>query len=120
LRDVLLRCVAAGIVERDQISEALANAGLDDLRERLGAMAAHSTLWSVKSEAAAADAAESLRQALVLHRRATPLHKELRRLEARLAENPSEQDSERLRDIQLELSALDGTEAAIEGFGSMS
>jgi DNA primase len=83
-------------------------------------MAAHSTLWSVRSEAASADASESLRQALVLHRRVWALNRELRAAEARLAENPNEQDFARLRDIQTQLSALDGTEAAVEGFGSMS
>ena len=65
-----------------------------------------------------ADAAESLRQAFVLHRRHAALNRELRenRGQAR-AETPNEQDSARLSDIQAQLSALDGAEAAVEGFG---
>jgi DNA primase len=83
-------------------------------------MVAHAALWNVRPEAAAADAAESLRQALVLHRRFWALNKELRAVEARLAENASETDLARLRDIQTQLSALDGAEAALEGFGASS
>jgi DNA primase len=83
-------------------------------------MAAHATLWSVRPDAASADAAESLRQALVLHRRSCALNRELRAAEARLAENPNEQEYARLRDIQTQLSALDGAEAALEGFGALS
>ena len=41
-------------------------------------------------------------------------------MEALLADNPSERDYARLRDIQTQLSALDGAEAAVEGFGSLS
>jgi DNA primase len=83
-------------------------------------MVAHATLWSVRPEAAAADAAESLRQALVLHRRFWALNRELRAVEARLAQNPNDQDSARLRDIQTQLSALDGAEAVLDGFGALS
>jgi DNA primase len=83
-------------------------------------MVAHSSLWSVRAEAAAADAGESLRQAMVLQHRVRALDKELRKIEARLASAPSERDSALLRDIQAQLNALDGTEAAVEGFGSMS
>ena len=118
LRDALVaRADAEGAGDLD---EALVEAGLAPLAERLAGMAANASLWSVRPEAAPGDAAESLRQALVLHRRARALNRELRAVAARLAENPNEQDSARLRDIQTQLSALDGTEAALEGFGSMS
>jgi DNA primase len=83
-------------------------------------MAAHSTLWSVRPEAAAADAGESLRQAFALHRRSLALNRELRAVQALLAENPNERNNARLKDIQTQLSALDGAEAAVEGYGSLS
>jgi DNA primase len=83
-------------------------------------MGAHATLWSVRAEAAPADAAESLRQALVLQHRVRALDKELRKIEARLATAPNDHDSARLSDIQAQLNALDGTEAALDGFGSQS
>ncbi len=118
LRDAILRWAEAG--ERPTLAQALEEAGLGAVASKLVGMVAHATLWSVRQDAAAADAAESLRQALVLHRRVWALNKELRVVEARLALDPSEQDSARLRDIQTQLSALDGAEAALEGFGILS
>jgi DNA primase len=120
LRSVLVRCLADGGGEREDFARAVAAAGLEPLCERLAGMVAHSSLWSVRAEAAAADAGESLRQAMVLQHRVRALDKELRKIEARLASAPSERDSALLRDIQAQLNALDGTEAAVEGFGSMS
>jgi DNA primase len=120
LRDALLRWVEADGGERLELRRALAAAGLEEALARLEGMAAHATLWSVRPESASADAGESLRQALVLHRRASALNRELRAVEARLAENPNEQDAARLRDIQTQLSALDGAEAAVEGYGALS
>lgn len=120
LRDAMLRWAEAGGGERADLARSLQEAGLGAAAARLAGMVAHAALWSVRPEAAPADAAESLRQALVLHRRFWALNKELRAVEARLAENSSEQDLARLRDIQTQLSALDGAEAALEGFGSSS
>jgi DNA primase len=37
-----------------------------------------------------------------------------------LGEDPSEETFERLRDIQNQITTVDGTEALIEGFGSLS
>jgi DNA primase len=120
LRDALLRWTETGGGGRDALLRTLEEGGLGLVASRLEAMVAHAALWSVRPDAAAADAAESLRQALVLHRRAWALNKELRAIEARLAESSSEQDLARLRDIQTQLSALDGAEAALEGFGAPS
>jgi DNA primase len=120
LRDALVRWREAGGEESQLLTDFLEENGLSSAAERLSGMAAHAILWSVRPEAAAADAAESLRQALVLHRRARALNRELREVEARLADHPNERDAARLRDIQTQLSALDGAEAAIEGFGALS
>jgi len=120
LRDALVRWTEAGGGERAELVQALEAAGLGGVAARLEGMVAHAALWSVRPDAAPADAAESLRQALVLHRRSWALNRELRAVEARLAESCSEQDLARLRDIQTQLSALDGAEAALEGFGASS
>ncbi|WP_442754596.1 DNA primase [Methylocystis sp. JAN1] len=120
LRDTLVRWTEAGGGERAELQRALEEAGLGGVASRLEGMVAHAALWSVRPEAAPSDAAESLRQALVLHRRSWALNKELRAVEARLAESSSEQDLARLRDIQAQLTALDGAEAAVEGFGASS
>ncbi|MGJ0391593.1 MAG: DNA primase [Methylocystis sp.] len=120
LRDALVRWTEAGGGDRADLAEVIEHSGLGGVAARLEGMVAHAALWSVRPDAAPADAAESLRQALVLHRRFWALNRELRVVEARLAENSSEQDLARLRDIQTQLSALDGAEAALEGFGASS
>ena len=68
------------------------------------------------------DAAATLRQALSLHHKVWALNRELRTIEGRLAvdPDPTEEDAARLADIRAQLSTLDGTEAALEGFGAMS
>ena len=55
-----------------------------------------------------------------MHRRSGALHTELQKAEAALAREASEHNLARLRDIQAQLSALEGTEAVIEGFGETS
>lgn len=120
LRDALLRFAERGDSDKSELREFLASLGLERTVARLEAMAAHATLWSVRPEAAAADAGESLRQAFVLHRRSLALNRQLRAVQAMLADNPNERDYARLKDIQTQLSALDGAEAAVEGYGSLS
>jgi DNA primase len=61
-----------------------------------------------------------LKQALSLHRRAEALHKELQLAELALVMDCSEANLGRLKDIQAQLSALGGIEAAREGFGAQS
>jgi DNA primase len=100
-------------------------AALDDLglaadRQKVEAMVHEASLWVVKPEAAEEDAGTALKQALALHRRAIALHRELKSAEIALAEDATEQKLARLTEIQMELGALDGREAAVEGFGFMS
>lgn len=119
LRDALL-----GLAEPDHTSH--------DLRERLAARgfgaqidalardATLSTLWCVRPDAHENDADEVLRQALALHHKQRALNRELRQAETRLAEEPSEANFAVLADIRAQLSALEGVEATIEGFGASS
>jgi DNA primase len=95
-------------------------AGLAPMRSRLLAHPLFASVWSVQADAADADAEATLKQALVLHRRFGALHTELQKAEAALAQEASEHNLARLRDIQAQLSALEGTEAVIEGFGEAS
>ncbi|MGD9656473.1 MAG: DNA primase [Methylocystis sp.] len=120
LRDALLRFAESLEGNQPELRPFLTSLGLERTVARLEAMAAHSTLWSVRPEAAAADAGESLRQAFALHRKSMALNRELRAVQAVLADNPNERDFARLKDIQTQLSALDGAEAAVEGYGSLS
>jgi DNA primase len=119
LRDFLIRHVGDA-TGADELANALDAAGYEPLRRRLIGLTALSSLWSVRHEASDADAEATLKQALVLHRRSGALHTELQKAEAALAQEASEHNLARLRDIQAQLSALEGTEAVIEGFGEAS
>jgi DNA primase len=94
--------------------------GFGPILHKLDAMAAHASHWYVKAGAAEADAEEVLKQALSLHHRARALHKELQLAELALGKDSSEANLGRLKDIQAQLSALGGIEAAVEGFGAQS
>ncbi len=94
--------------------------GFGGILQKLDAMAAHGSHWYVKAQAAEADAEEVLRQALSLHRRAKALHRELQLAELALVKDSSEANLGRLKDLQAQLSALGGIEAAMEGFGVQS
>jgi len=94
--------------------------GFGPILQRLDGMAAHVSHWYLKPGAAEADAGEVLKQALSLHHRARALHRELQLAELALGKDFSEANLGRLRDIQEQLSALAGIEAAVEGFGVQS
>jgi len=55
-----------------------------------------------------------------LHNGKLQLNREPRAAELALGTDPSEETFERLRDIQNQITTVDGTEALIEGFGSLS
>ena len=119
LRECVLACAAdptAGEMPR----AAIERTGLGPLLARLEAKVEFASLWYVKPEAAEADAEASLHQLLALHRRARALHKELKLAEIALGNEPTERNLARLCDVQAELAALEGREAAIEGFGALS
>jgi DNA primase len=119
LRDALL-----GVVEPDHtahdLRDMLAARGFGPQLDALGRDATISTLWCARPDAHENDADEVLRQALALHRKQRELNKELRRAETVLAQNPSEANFAVLTDIRAQLSALEGIEATIEGFGARS
>jgi DNA primase len=57
---------------------------------------------------------------VTLHRKSRTLNKELKEAERALGEEPTEENLAWLRDVQSRLSALNGSEASIEGFGALS
>ncbi len=119
LRDFVLSTASAGEAAADLRAEIEA-AGLRPVLDRLDAMAAISTLWSVRPSADVSDARHAINQALALHRRTKALHRELVAAETALAEDATDRNLARLQDIQGQLSTLDGAEAVIEGFGTPS
>ncbi len=130
LRDALLASAAAAHLSAQAGDEpspdapSLRNAaegqGFGAILQQLDGMAAHASHWYAKAGAADADADEVLKQALSLHRRARRLHRELQLAELALGKDSSEANLGRLKDIQAQLSALGGIEAAVEGFGAQS
>jgi DNA primase len=133
LRDALIAGPSA-VPEQSPLPQALAEPGMDAINlrtaveaqgfgpilQKLDGMAAHGSHWYAKADAAEADAGEVLKQALNLHRRTRALHKELQLAELALGKEASEANLGRLKDIQAQLSALGGIEAAREGFGVQS
>jgi DNA primase len=95
-------------------------AGLAPARRRLEALKAHACLWVIAPEAADSDAEAALTQAMALHRKMRALNRELKSAEAALAQDGSDSNLARLKDIQAQLAALVGMEAALEGFGVAS
>ena len=127
LRDALIVLTSAAAAPLDRASPdaaclraAIEGQGFGPILQQLDGMAAHASHWYAKAGAADADAGEVLKQALNLHRRARTLHRELQLAELALGKDSSEANLGRLKDIQAQLSALGGIEAAVEGFGAQS
>ncbi|MFN3891373.1 MAG: DNA primase [Beijerinckiaceae bacterium] len=120
LRDALTHLAMEAHERADDMRAALAAVGLSAELQRVETVDVVASLWCVRPDAAEEDAAESLKQALALHRRARALHRELKSAETELARDATDQNLDRLREIQSELAALEGREAAVEGFGLMS
>ncbi len=120
LRDAMVGLLSEHVLDHAAFKTALDARGLGELRRRVQALAERAPLWSTGAGAAIEDAELSLRQAMALHRRARELHKDLQEARDALGRDPSEGRLAELRDIQAHLSTLEGTEAMIEGYGTLS
>jgi DNA primase len=58
---------------------------------------------------------DALKQAITLHRRSHTLHTELRAAERALAEDESEANLAWLREVQTQLTSVEGAEADLDG-----
>jgi DNA primase len=102
------------------LDTALGARGFGEALERLRQMLARQGVWQISVDIARIDAETGLNHALALHNKKVQLNRELKAAEAALGEDPSEETFERLRDIKNQITTVDGTEALIEGFGSLS
>jgi len=107
-------------VDRAELSAALAAHGFADLTARIERAITTPSVWGARPQAAEADVLLTWRQLLALHRQWHSLTRELKDAELALGEDNSEANYARLRDVKARLSAIDGTEALIEGFGASS
>ena len=119
LRAAMLEIVAG---EEDgepaNLRESLGSGRLAPLIARLDQQIRACSLAQYMASALVRDAEHGWLQALTLHRRQRTLHKDLKDAEAALALETNEANFARLRDIQGQMAAGDGTEALIEGFGA--
>jgi len=99
---------------------AVAVRNLESVLARVEKAITHASDWPARTGAAKEDVAQWWSHIVTLHRKTRTLHKELKDAERALGEEPTEENLAWLRDVQGRLSALEGTEALIEGFGASS
>ena len=107
-------------ISGEALAEALGARGFGQALERMRATLARQGVWQTGADIAESDAETGLKHALALHDKSVRLNRDLRAAELALGSEFSEAAFERLRDIQIEIAGVDGTEALIEGFGTLS
>jgi len=107
-------------ISPDGLRSALGARGHGPAIDKMAETLARQGIWQSGVEIADGDAETGLKHALALHYKSVELNKALKAAEVALGDDPSEETFERLRDIQNQIATVDGTEALIEGFGSLS
>jgi len=93
---------------------------LAEIAARIGKAITTPSVWGARPEAAPDDVLTTWKQLIALHHQQHSLINELRDAEQALGQESSEANYSWLQDVKARLSALDGTEALIEGFGASS
>jgi DNA primase len=104
----------------EQLRESLLARGLAAILGRVETAITHPSDWPAKSGAAPEDVGPWWTHVVALHRKKRSLNKELKEAERALGEEPTDANLAWLRDVQGRISALDGSEAQIDGFGASS
>jgi len=107
-------------ISGEVLNDTLVGRGYGELLQRMRAILKEQGVWQSGTEIAESDAETGLKHALALHYKSVQLNRELKAAEIALGDDLSEENLERLRDIQNQITSVDGTEALIEGFGSLS
>ncbi len=105
---------------REFVAEECTRRGLEMQLDMVSKHLKANKLWQLLPEAAFEDARDGWYQAYTLHIKNMALNSELKVAERALADNDSQENLERLLQIQQELSRADGIEALIDGFGVSS
>jgi DNA primase len=120
-KSVLIDVFAHGAAgERAQLESELAARGHAGLRDKIERAITTASVWGVQPSAAPDDVLLTWKQLLALHRQWHSLLKELKEAEFALGQDNSKANFDWLCDVKLRLSAIDGTEALVEGFGASS
>jgi DNA primase len=123
--DLLRRAILeAGIhdsaIDSKMLQDVLGRRGLSPVLNRIGAAITHPSDWPAREGAAEEDVNQWWAHVVTLHRKKRTLNRELKDAERALGDEPSEANLAWIRDVKGRLSALEGTEALIEGFGALS
>ncbi|KAB0267093.1 DNA primase [Microvirga brassicacearum] len=111
-RRFLLDGAASGEpVDASVMQTRLERAGLTQAAEKLTGQVRPGDRWMLDIHADSLRLEDALRQAITLHRRARTLHSELRAAERALAEEDNEANLAWLREVQNQLSSVEGAEA---------
>jgi DNA primase len=105
--------------DADVLQTRLARAGLAETAEKLLHLVRPGDRWMLEPHADSLRVEDALKQAITLHRRARTLHSELRAAERALAEDDSEANLAWLREVQNQLSSVEGAEADVDGQTSL-
>ncbi len=119
-RAVLEAGTAESTLDSRDLQAALVRRGLDAVLTRIRATITHASDWPAHEGAAEEDVAQWWGHVVTLHRKQRTLNRELKDAERALGDEPSEANLAWIRDVQGRLTALEGTEALIEGFGALS
>jgi DNA primase len=107
-------------IDPGRMKAELAARGLADMLDRVDKAITTSSVWGLQPDAAPEDVLLTWKQLVALHRQWHSLIKELKDAELALGQESTEANYSWLRDVKARLSAIDGTEALIEGFGVSS
>jgi DNA primase len=119
VRSLLLDGAASGEPADQTVMMArLERAALTAEADRLTALVRPGDRWMLDTHADPLRLEDALRQAITLHRRARTLHSELRAAERALAEEDNEANLAWLREVQNQLSSVEGAEADMDNAGT--
>jgi DNA primase len=107
-------------ISADDLRASLGLRGFADVLTRMEEAVARQGVWQAGRDVAEPDAEIGLRHVLALHYKSVELNRALKAAQQALDVEWTEEAFERLRDIQNQITTVDGTEALIEGFGSLS
>jgi DNA primase len=102
------------------VKAALGARGFGPAIEKMDNLLKGQGIWQVGAEIANLDAQTGLTHALALHYKSVELNKALKAAENALDVEWTEDSFKVLQDIKNQITTVDGTEALIEGFGSLS
>jgi DNA primase len=107
-------------IDPERMQAELAARGFADLLDRVDKAITTTSVWGLQPESAPEDVLLTWKQLVALHRQWHSLIKELKDAELALGQESNEANYSWLQDVKTRLSAADGTEALIEGFGVSS